>query len=181
MVRATPLFKSARASSAPLFLSQRKTDVAEECLGFLFIFRCCRDSYRKSENILTLFIGGFWKDDVLSNAEGEISHFIYDLRAYAAEILCTRQNYVNQLIKEGLLARAAKRDLVSNNVSRANLESRDRLFCRALRRCLTCDPREPIFYKFALFWIILRGHAGRNYNFLNSRRLHGAFVSHVGF
>ena len=58
------------------FGDKRHAEVAEKSFGLVLPFCSGNDGNGEAENVFKVFIRGFWKDGVLLDADGDITHVI---------------------------------------------------------------------------------------------------------
>ena len=87
---------------------------------------------------------------------------------------------MDKFIEKRLRPGAAKRDLISGDISGSDFEIGDTLFGTSLGRGLAGKPRQPVEDKLVPLLILHGADASRDDNLNHPRGLHDVFITLVG-
>ena len=155
--------------------------MAEECLC-LFLALCGRDEGDcEAEDVGEVFVRRLREDGVLLDADRHIAHVIDHLSIDTTEVARARERDVVQLVEEVEHARAAERDLESNDVALADLEGRDRLLGATRRALLSRNCGETVLDQLYLLLILDLSGTGRDDHLGEAWRLELVLIAKLAF
>ena len=143
----------------------------EERLRLFLGLRGRDDGDSETEYVLQVLVRRFREDGVLLDSDSDVTQRVDGFQSDAAEVARSRERDVDELVEEIKHPCAPERDLVPDDVSLPEFESRDGLLRAARCRFLPRDTREAVFDDLYLLLVIHLPGSGRDDRFHEARRL----------